>query len=1368
MPPPSRFPAPPLPYAPPSTSTSPLPPLPRPSSTAAAPPAQAPPPPPQPGTLPPGTVVNVGDYRVVVERFLSEGGFAHVYLATSSVPLPVGSPTATTKHVLKRMVVPDKRGVEEVGREVDVMRQLKNHPKIVNMIEASVADLPGGMDGSKGYEIYILMEWCPGGGIIDMMNTRLQNRLTESEILKIFSDVVEAVAHMHYQSPPLIHRDLKVENILLTPPNTYKLCDFGSTTRPLPREKVPTAVEGIQRVEMEINKTTTLQYRAPELVDVWGRKGFDEKIDIWALGVFLYKLCYYTTPFEEHGPLAILNAQYKFPPYPAYSPSIRSLVSSMLQERASNRPNIYQVHEMVCRLRGAPVRLENKYALQPSSTGQSSLPSRSPALSPSASVLSSTAAPPPSSNGAYLGADQIVPGRRGRPNKPTAPSVPAAAEPNRLVRTGLATVGSQGEKPAPAGGAGWESFGAAAGGALSSPGAGGGARGGFDSAPPLSAASTSNGFGDAFAPIGGDDAAPLKMEVELPSNAGMFAELLGPSSGGGAKGGRAPSPMNVLRAQQQQQRTVGAAGAAGDDDDRKRFEAAFPDLGELDTGLASVARHDADLAAAFSPPSSSTAGGAKPLPPAPATAQQQQQQSLIDAPSPPLAPVGEKMPSQLTGEDAPSSAAAAPGPPLPRRPPTSASQPERLPTPGAPSPSSSPAPAPAGSQAREGAFKPGLVSRGSQTSPHLLASWRNGSSGANGAAAADGKNGQGNGKGASGLRQSSVPELELEAPSPEEERKKPLDLLSGDDDEEDGFAPRSLVASPSSAASGLPSLTSPPPPSTSSLAGNVASKRMSFASPPPSSSSSSQPQQPQQQEREKFRPVTKRASWLPSSSASPSSSPLASPKPSLPPKPASPAPTPGAAAADEIAQAEQDGRTVEERFPALAIEEPTPPIPSGLGSSGGKRDEEKWEKVVEKEQDEGEDSSDDDEREAPAAARGVSKPDFDDEDFAPRQAPQQASTRPKFGGGFRPTPSQQQQPPLSTSPAPISLSSASASPAPSAATAGGGRGFSTSSTSSSSTGGGGGIDLGPALASIRKFAPPAAGTGNDAPPPPAKSLLDSQDDEDDTAFAPSATRSPPLVAPKPLPSGAASSLRRAPSTSSTSSSSNAKPGINSLLSRYEGIPLTGGPPPKGTKPAGLRKDSTGSSSSFSAGSTNYTGGGGTSAHGYQRDGVQPRALPQWAASAGGGRSPALPEKDEDPAKDKDEASVPSSPALPPKPSTPTFGAGGAGARAPFKPVPPPGSPSSASGSPSFGGNRTSLYGAPSSSSSSRPAFGGGSVKPAPSSAAEQAEQKDEEERFAGVSNMKSRWESMAKTQAPPGAGGAGKAGGKGRKEWAAI
>ena len=49
-----------------------------------------------------------------------------------------------------------------------------------------------------------------GGGLIDFMNTRLQDRLTESEILKIFGDVSQGVACMHYLQPPLLHRDIKV------------------------------------------------------------------------------------------------------------------------------------------------------------------------------------------------------------------------------------------------------------------------------------------------------------------------------------------------------------------------------------------------------------------------------------------------------------------------------------------------------------------------------------------------------------------------------------------------------------------------------------------------------------------------------------------------------------------------------------------------------------------------------------------------------------------------------------------------------------------------------------------------------------------------------------------------------------------------------------------------------------------------------------------------------------------------------------------------------------------------------------------------------------------------------------------------------
>lgn len=159
-----------------------------------------------------------------------------------------------------------------------------------------------------------------------MMNRRLRERLTEAEILQIFVDVCEGVAYMHNSRPALLHRDLKVENILQSSATSFKLCDFGSATTVAPRP--PSTTQEIRALEADLNRHTTLQYRAPEMVDPYLRRAVDEKSDVWALGVLLYKLCYYTTPFEEHGPLAILNVQYRIPPYPVYSTQMNSLIGA--------------------------------------------------------------------------------------------------------------------------------------------------------------------------------------------------------------------------------------------------------------------------------------------------------------------------------------------------------------------------------------------------------------------------------------------------------------------------------------------------------------------------------------------------------------------------------------------------------------------------------------------------------------------------------------------------------------------------------------------------------------------------------------------------------------------------------------------------------------------------------------------------------------------------------------------------------------------------------------------------------------------------------------------------------------------------------
>lgn len=273
------------------------------------------------GTFAPGTKIQVGSHRVVIQKYLSEGGFAHVYLV--KMPKPVDG---TDLAVLKRVAVPDKEALRSMRIEVETMKRLKGHRPIVTYIDSHASEMKGG-----GYEVFLLMENCNGGGLIDFMNTRLQHRLTEPEILQIFTDVAEGVACMHYLKPPLLHRDLKVENVLIVTTGSkkkFKLCDFGSAAAPIP---APTTVVECRLVDEDIQKHTTIQYRSPEMVDVYRKQPIDEKSDIWALGVLLYKLCYYTTPFEEQGQLAILNASYRFPSYPAFSERLKKLIGTSFE-----------------------------------------------------------------------------------------------------------------------------------------------------------------------------------------------------------------------------------------------------------------------------------------------------------------------------------------------------------------------------------------------------------------------------------------------------------------------------------------------------------------------------------------------------------------------------------------------------------------------------------------------------------------------------------------------------------------------------------------------------------------------------------------------------------------------------------------------------------------------------------------------------------------------------------------------------------------------------------------------------------------------------------------------------------------------------
>jgi len=94
---------------------------------------------------------------------------------------------------------------------------------------------------------------------------------------------------------PAFLRDIKVKHIIQFGPASFKLCYFGSV---MPLVALPPPAASKETLALE--KCTTWQCRAPEMVDLFLGRPIDDKSVVWALVVLLYKLCYYITPFEEH------------------------------------------------------------------------------------------------------------------------------------------------------------------------------------------------------------------------------------------------------------------------------------------------------------------------------------------------------------------------------------------------------------------------------------------------------------------------------------------------------------------------------------------------------------------------------------------------------------------------------------------------------------------------------------------------------------------------------------------------------------------------------------------------------------------------------------------------------------------------------------------------------------------------------------------------------------------------------------------------------------------------------------------------------------------------------------------------------------
>jgi serine/threonine protein kinase len=102
---------------------------------------------------------------------------------------------------------------------------------------------------------------------------------------------------MHSQSPPIAHRDIKIENIILKG-KELKLCDFGSASI----KSLFHSTANPKDIELEFEhyeRFTTMMYRPPEMIDRFKKWNVGLKVDVWMLGCILFALNFFKHPFQE-------------------------------------------------------------------------------------------------------------------------------------------------------------------------------------------------------------------------------------------------------------------------------------------------------------------------------------------------------------------------------------------------------------------------------------------------------------------------------------------------------------------------------------------------------------------------------------------------------------------------------------------------------------------------------------------------------------------------------------------------------------------------------------------------------------------------------------------------------------------------------------------------------------------------------------------------------------------------------------------------------------------------------------------------------------------------------------------------------------
>ena len=235
-------------------------------------------------SLPPGRCRQVSEFSKGGK--LGEGTYGSVYAATDKA--------SGARVALKRVKLSgesfEREGLPLTSlREISLLRRLR-HRNIVALLDVVV--------GSRADAVFLVFEYCE----YDLARSidSMERPFHVSEVKWMMRELLQAVAYMHANL--IMHRDLKMSNILLTADGTLKLCDFGLSRAALTAD----ALRGGKDGDAYTPRVVTLWYRAPELL--LGATRYGIAVDMWSVGCILGELLLHKPLLPASSELAQLKA----------------------------------------------------------------------------------------------------------------------------------------------------------------------------------------------------------------------------------------------------------------------------------------------------------------------------------------------------------------------------------------------------------------------------------------------------------------------------------------------------------------------------------------------------------------------------------------------------------------------------------------------------------------------------------------------------------------------------------------------------------------------------------------------------------------------------------------------------------------------------------------------------------------------------------------------------------------------------------------------------------------------------------------------------------------------------------------------------